>query len=286
MYYTKISELPGLKLEDKEPPFEYLRFREEIWTHLNSKDKELLMSLYYPIDIENLSELLIDRESKSWAIGGNIPRTKLLNGIQTPELLPQFFQDFLNTYPPRQRLEKKVTLINGLYTHYNHYCRNLDNEFVRHWHRFDQNLNNLIIYLNCHHFGIPAEDQIIGDYHEAEYLRQISRDQLDISDWDPLFRDALAHYDEKDIALREYLLDQLRWKYIDELVQPYHFTIEVLLAYVLKLKIVDRNTQCTVAAGKIQFEELLQELIAGTSNTPSSISNLNKKLNDVTAFNK
>ena len=262
MYYTIISELPDIRLEDKEPPFEYLRFREEVGRHISARDKELLKSIYYPIDIENMSELLVNRESKSWAIGGNLSRSHLLDGIQSPELLPNFFEDFLNANPSKQRSSNKVDIINELYTYYNNYCRNLDNDFVRIWHRFDQNLNNLIIYLNCHQFGISPAGQIIGDYYEADYLRQVSYDQLDISDWNIIFKDVLSHYDQKDIALREYLLDQFRWKYIDELVQPYHFSIEVLLAYVLKLKIVDRNTQCTVAKGKVQFDALLSEIIA------------------------
>jgi hypothetical protein len=57
--------------------------------------------------------------------------------------------------------------------------------------------------------------------------------------------------------MREYLIDQMRWQYLDELEENYAFGIERLMAFVIKLQIINRNIVTTEEAGRERLEQLL-----------------------------
>ena len=66
-----------------------------------------------------------------------------------------------------------------------------------------------------------------------------------------------------DFIRRERLLDQLRWDMLDELTTFSYFQIETLLAFCLRLMIVERWTGLDPQTGRKRLEQLLLGLKPG-----------------------
>ena len=73
-----------------------------------------------------------------------------------------------------------------------------------------------------------------------------------------------AILDKTDIVIREQEMDELRWKVASEITRMEYFSMDVILAFLLKAKIVQRWSELDSSKGQEMFEKLIQE-IRGTS---------------------
>ncbi len=254
-YYYLITSLPDLSLNDKNVGYTVRSFRELAAEHLTPSDYELLTYLYYPYDIQNLVTLI--KHDHPWNNNGNYSREELELCLQEPERLPVFLQPFVLE---SQKLWEKTslkTLLNAATTHYIDWTHTIPNRFLRKWLTFDQNLKNLLIWLNCQKFGLDPKEEVLGSYYEAEFLRQTKAAEINLKSWDFQFREALNHFDNPDIAVRELIINEMRWHHLDELLQPYVFGIEPLLGFAIRLQLINRNLTDTEEPGTRRLNELL-----------------------------
>lgn len=256
-YYALITSLPELSINDKSLTYNMLSFRELVKEEIAAEDYDLLCMLYYPYDILNFVRLVLDI-GKPWHEGGNLSKTEMEEGIKMPELLPQFFQDFFDNHDGSWKDYSEKQLINAVTSTYLDWSRNLENEFVKKWISFDQNLKNLLIWLNAKKFGMDASDEVLGSSHEAEYLKKTGPDELNLKAWDNPYKEALTHFDNPDIAVREFVIDRMRWDYLNDVEQKYFFEKERLLAFAIRLQIIHRNIVSTEEKGKQRLDEILK----------------------------
>jgi hypothetical protein len=253
-YYYLITSLPELSLTDKN--YDLQDFKGFITEQLTPSDYGLLQILFYPYDIENLVNL-IKKTNRPWQLSGNYSREEMESMLSLPDTLPAFMQAFLaDTRKLWDRMSPKK-MLNTATAHFIDWSHNAPNAFLRKWLYFDQNLKNLLIWLNCIKFGLDPDEEVLGSHYEAEYLRKIKADEIDLSAWDFQFREVLRHYDNPDIALRELIINEMRWHYLDEQVQNYPFGIEPLLAYAIRLQLINRNFTDTEDIGNRKLGELL-----------------------------
>ncbi|MBO6170325.1 MAG: DUF2764 family protein [Bacteroidales bacterium] len=64
----------------------------------------------------------------------------------------------------------------------------------------------------------------------------------------------------KDILARERGLDDIMWAKADELVQMHIFDVDIILAFIAKLKIADRWNKLDPESGREMFRRLVQEI--------------------------
>ena len=254
-YYYLISALPELNLSDKELEYDMLSYRHFVIELLDPKDAKLLRILYYPYDILNLINL-IKKSADAWDERGNYSQADLEEMIQLPDLLPGFMQHFVEQTKDRWNKTSGKDLLNKATELFIDWSREAPNAFLRQWLYFDQNLKNLLIYLNSKKFELDPKDEVLGENYEASYLRQTNFNDLDLRSWDLEFKEALTHFDNQNVAVREFLIDEMRWAYLEELEQGYSFGIERLLAFVIKLQIVHRNMADTEEAGRKRLAQL------------------------------
>ncbi|MBX2945329.1 MAG: DUF2764 family protein [Cyclobacteriaceae bacterium] len=257
-YYYLITSLPELNLTDKNPVYDLLRFREFIWDELTPHDKELFSVLFYLYDIENLVKLIKETNTR-WHPFGNFSQEDLTNILKMPDGLPEFLQNFIaDTRKLWERASAKK-LINLATTYFIGWSQHVPNAFLKKWLYFDQNLKNLLIWLNCHKFGLNPEEEVLGNHYEAQYLRSVKPDAIDLHAWDFQFREVLRHYDNPDIALRESIINEMRWHYLGE-ISSTTFGIERLLAYAIKLQLINRNFTDTELSGQQRLGALLDSV--------------------------
>ncbi len=260
-YYALVASLPDLSLNDKEVKFDMVAFRERMRPHLAENDYKLLQALYYSYDIRNTVFLTVNQEEK-WLPQGNFTKDTLRSFLIHPDdEAPSFFVDFIRYIQDHPKERNVKHLISKGTSYYINWSARVPNNLLNNWLRFLNNLKNLMIWLNSHKFDRDPTEEVLGNYFEAEYLRRAIKAEIDLKSWDFRFREVLTHFDNPNIALREYFIDKMKWAYINELEEPYTFSIENILAYAIKLRILNRNIQTTEEKGEIALQRLMDGLL-------------------------
>lgn len=92
------------------------------------------------------------------------------------------------------------------------------------WQRFDTQIRNEIVRLRASHRKLDPQRFMRGEYaYEAQAVHAVTN----------------AHR-SGSILEGERLLDQERWRFLDELANGHHFDIDFLIVYGLKLLILER----------------------------------------------
>ena len=262
-YYALIASLPELSLNDKVLQYDLISYRDMLKSEVDEEDYAFLTIVYFKYDILNFVKLAKEEDSIEWDNAGNLSEEELKEGMTMPEFLPQFFQDFLDQQKQDWKEQPRKDLINALTSCYLDWSRNIDNDFLKQWISFEQNLKNLLIWHNTKKFNRDTKQEVLGNSNEAEYLRKTDKGSLDLKAWDYAYKEILIHLDNPNIALREFLNDKIRWNFLHELEEDYYFDKERLVAFAVKLQIVNRNIITKEDKGKEKLNELLSDIKEG-----------------------
>lgn len=122
-----------------------------------------------------------------------------------------------------------------------------DNAFIREWFDFDLRLRNAKTAWINRSLGRPEE------------MDCIYPDNLQDIDWE-YAREAKGILDGKDILGREKGLDLLCWNRVEEMTVMDLFNVNVVLAFIIKLKVVDRWLKLDPDTGRELFRKLVNEI--------------------------
>ena len=132
--------------------------------------------------------------------------------------------------------------------------------FIREYFRFDLNLRNAKVRFLNKSLGRPADEDVMTGLGKEDDTR------TDIDGYlftGGEFEEALrtdAIFSGSDLLQRERALDDLKWGKINELTVFDDFDMEAILAFVAKLKIVDRWLTLDEEQGKEMFKRLVDEV--------------------------
>ena len=261
-YYYFISGLPELNISDKDPVFSPVSFREELRDVISPSDFDLVSMLYYRFDITNLVHI-IKGEHDKFDERGNYTAEALQSGFLIPESLPPFMEEFIVSSKADWEVSSSKVLQNKLTKYFVAWSRNQDNEFLNAWSEFNTNLRNLLAGLNCRKFNIPTENEVIGEYYEAEAIKRSKEKDFGLRTVIPFVDQIVTYFDNPDIAIREFALEELRWDFADELDQDYQFTVENLMTYVIKLQLIERSAGASIDKGKEHLDAILINIKQG-----------------------
>ena len=134
-----------------------------------------------------------------------------------------------------------------------------DNRFIRDWFRFDLDLRNTVVsYLNDSLGRPDEEDMVLLEGRETEEFYELD--------------DAKHVLNGADILKREKGLDELRWSKIDDLTMLDSLDLELILGYVLKLKIIDRWLQLDPESGRELFRKLVEDIRSTYDNKKQNLT--------------
>lgn len=121
-------------------------------------------------------------------------------------------------------------------------------KFIKNYSRFDRMLRNLTTqYLNKRLERPEGSDMVLMREDETP------SDENDASS-------VLEVLDIQDLQERENALDTLKWNKCDELTSLNILDLDVVLAYIVKIKIVDRWLKLDPQKGRERFHTLIEEL--------------------------
>ncbi|GAP43028.1 hypothetical protein TBC1_111170 [Lentimicrobium saccharophilum] len=258
-YYYLVAGLPEIALEQGKLQFGTEQLREELMHGLSPADFRLFEMLFLSEDNSNLLSLLL-KEDRPLSAKGIYQPEMLAAEIREPKALMNYMQLFIGSFTAENRLYPNLSLQNELTLLYYKEMLEVKNDFMRSWFGFELNLRNVLLVLSAKKNGLPYENQVIAANVLAESIRRSSARDLGLtSEW-PWIDRVLQIVDIQDLLAREKAIDQLRWTFLDEMNTFNYFTVEVLVAFYIKLGIIERWLQLDPATGEELFRNLLGSL--------------------------
>ena len=258
-YYYLVAGLPDIILDQKKLSLTIADFREEMEYHLHPDDYSLVKLLFLPFDNVNLLNLLL-KNKKPFLQTGNFTQSLLEEEIKEPASLPSYMQQFIHAFKSETPVYQGYSWENQLTWMYYNYVLEVDNSFLQAWFEFNLNVNNIISAFNVRKYKLSKESAYIGNNLITEALKRSTLKDFGLSN-DFEFMEKLQSIDESGNAMeREKAVDLLRWNYLDELNTFNYFSIEVLIAFVIKLFMVDRWIQLDPETGRKMFKQIINDL--------------------------
>ncbi len=264
-YYCLISGLPDIMLESETSQHNGLgqSFKEELCEQLHPDDYNLAKLLYLHYDNTNLKNLLFDTNNAFISLG-NYTQASLSEQIIEPTQLSEYMLSFIKQYKGKT---SDLSIENQLQTAYYKHVFATKNSFLKQWFAFDLNLKNILTAVNCRKYNLDIEHQLVslGKANEVYNLLLKGIPQAnELEEYVPFAHEILEiAQSEMDISEREKAIDQIKWKFLDELSLFKYFSIENILVYILKLEMVDRWNMLDNETGKAFFSKLVRELKNG-----------------------
>ncbi|MCE1155233.1 MAG: DUF2764 domain-containing protein [Bacteroidales bacterium] len=269
-YYCLVAGLPDLRMDDTKGLAEPGELIAEITPQLGADDRRLLRLLRAGYDNRNFLRYLHDKDARldpageltqdDWA-----QLVKLMDENDHPSdarLLP-YWVDYYRLNPEDEIDAKGITredYMSGLY--YN-YAMKADNRFLQQWFEFNLNLNNLLIAILCRKYEMDASKAVIGSNEIASILRTTHSRDFGIAGMFDQLELVMRLAEEPNLLEREKKLDALRWNWLEEHTFFNYFTVEKVLAFVLKTEMLHRWKQLSPEAGEKMFRDLLNSLKQG-----------------------
>jgi len=258
-YYYLVAGLQDLFPGIHKLVLDQAGFRDLLKEHLHPNDYLLAERLYYPYDNRNLLNML-QQNAAPFDERGIYSADFLLEQLREPEGVPDYMASFIRAFRAQEPLCPGMSPENELTTLYYKEMLECADDFLKGWFRFSLNVKNLLTASIARQQEIPYEHQIIGDDEvsvairkshlrdfglgsELEYLEQVT----DIAAMD-------------DFTEREKAIDQMIWEYLDEHTFFEYFTIDRILAFVIRLDMVSRWMTIDTERGIQLFREALQAL--------------------------
>ncbi len=270
-YYFLVTGLPDLILDEGKNISSFSEFMEELQEQISSGDQELLRCIRLPLDNSNLITVL-QNSKKEFDPHGNFTRDEISYAIKNGDGLPEYMLAFLEAYKENRLPSSPLIAQDQLNCFFYERMIAHPNQFIREWFTFELNLKNLIAGVNSRkgleHFDALASEReravasvIIGVNDEAEMILRSNAPDFGLSS-QLSWVERVINMSRSNLLEFEKGVDLLRWDMLNELTTFSYFSIETIIAFSIKLMMVERWKNLDVQAGKVVLERLVEDLQA------------------------
>lgn len=293
-YYALVAGLPNISLDLGRAPMTQEEFYSDLLDTLSKRDKEWFdwlrlehynkefLRLYqagaFEVGIdEDLMETPLDA---SWDSVLPVPELRayvqgVLRGqkLRCPGEIPYYIGRFLyETYRPESEEDSEelrqepspLSAEDRLTQLYYGSIGATKSQFLSAWFGFNQTLRNVLALYTCRHLGWEAERYLVGEREIEHQLLTSQAKDFDLSETVPHIQVMINIAGERDITRRERMIDALRWQWLEEQTVWTVFDIENVLAYYLKLGIIERWQGLDEEQGRAVFREIVMGLKQGS----------------------
>lgn len=289
-YYALVAGLPNLSLEMSRAPYTQEEFYGELIEVFSNKDRDMLdwlrleeankqfIALYQQDALLPREEENDDVDEPSFITDTTLPIRELREvvrlaqqgeKVRRSEMIPGYILRFLNEayfqveeegeegeQTPQSPLSDEDRLAQLYYSSANRH----KNKFIAAWFGFNQTLRNLLALYTCRSLGWEPERYIVGDRDIEEQLLTSKAKDFGLAEHCPYIQQMINIANERDIAKRERMIDVLRWQWLDEQTEWNVFDVESVLAYYIKLGIIERWFKLDEEQGKVVFRDIVMGL--------------------------
>lgn len=259
-YYDLVTGLPDILLERPRLAFSAAAFMDDITELLDPQDAQLLRIVRLPADNANVI-MILESRSQEPRTGGNYTLEELKQEIKKPETLPEYLQTFLQAYQEKRHLYPGLIPEDQLNRLFYDQVTAHPNDFIAAWFTFELNLRNVLVGLNLRkklphlHNG----HAVLCCNDVAEQILKSTSPDFGLAETLPWI-DHVVELQRHSVQERELALDHLRWEVLEELTVCAYFRIETILAFCIKLMILERWMRLDSSAGKEKLEQMVERI--------------------------
>nr|WP_319265478.1 DUF2764 family protein [uncultured Draconibacterium sp.] len=266
-YYCLIAGLPDLFFDENKTTVTSSVFREELQHQLSPSDYNLVEYLFLPFDNLNLLNVFFGQNKPNF-FPGNIAKHELEFQF-SPEneeiRLPDYMKTFISWMKGMDRkhagLEDENILTSLFYEH----ALDCPNPFLQDWFCFELNLKNIFTAFNCKKYNYEPEIHLLEVEGNDSVYSLLIENKLKAD----YFEELLPHHEElfkiaesnMEWIEKERAVDKIKWEYLDENTFFHFFTIEKVLAFTIKLLLIERWMKLDKETGKELLDKLIDELL-------------------------
>ena len=256
-YYCLIAGLPEISPDDKKLSLSVQELRTYLNDYLTKKETDIINLFFYPNDNAQILRLLQKQEPDP-NLQTVFTASQLEDEIQDPMFVPSYIKEYLLDLQKEDREVSDRLPEVEISERYWNFMLSQKEKLVKKYAEFSLNIRNLITALNCRKYHLDIEKEVIGDSYFVNQLKTSRAKDFELSDDYPYVDKVLALFEKDNTAEREYRIDMLYWEFLDEMTEHKYFTFDNVIAFMLKLMILERWSKMTSEQGKKIFRELLE----------------------------
>ncbi len=258
-YYCLVAGLQDIELDTHKLLFKQQDLKDYLWHELHGEDYALVEKLFLPYDNRNLLNIL-QKTEEAFDEKGNFSLELLEDQIKEPSVIPGYMTIFINAFKEKEPVYPEMSSENELtYLFYNEMLGD-ENDFIRWWYELQMNIRNILTGLNCRKYSLNLEHHIIGDNEVAETIRKSHAKDFGLANKLDYAEEIIGVGRTEDMQERELAVDKFLWSSLDDHIFFEYFTIERVLAFVLKTYMVERWLSLDKEHGREMFKKLIEEL--------------------------
>lgn len=256
-YYCLIAGLPEISPDDKKLSLSVQELRTYFNDYLTKKEIDTINLFFYPNDNAQILRLIQKQEADP-NLQTVFSASQLEDEIADPMFVPSYIKDYLSDLNKEDKEQSNRLPEVELSEKYWNFMLAQKEKLVRKYAEFSLNIKNLITALNCRKYHLDIEKEVIGDSLFTKQLKTSRAKDFELSDDYPYVDKVLALFEKDNTAEREYRIDMLYWEFLDEMTEHKYFTFDNVIAFMLKLMILERWSKMTTEQGKKIFRDLLE----------------------------
>jgi len=251
-YYFLISYLPEIQRDDKKLKYGLTDLLGEKF-HIAPKEWEEVELILLKGDILLIEKLLSGKEEEE-AEFTVYSREFWKDQIKSPKEVPEWLTEFFESLPSQGFSQQNV---DHLYRAYFDYAiQKASTPFLRAYLTFERDLRNILAAVRARRQGTSPSDYLVGEGDVVDLLGRSSAEDFGLSKDYPWIDRILEAKSPQDM---EETVQQIVWETIDEMTEHNQFEFDVVLAYLLKLQILERELGLSEEGG-LEIVRKLEEL--------------------------
>lgn len=231
-YYFLVSYLPEIHRDDKKLKYRLADLLGEK-SNIAPKDWEDVELILLKGDILQIERLLSGKEMEvEFTIyGREFWKDQVKSPKDVPEWLGEFFESVASEgFSPRN--------LDRLYQAYFYFAvQKASNPFLRAYLTFERDLRNILTAVRARRKGLPPSEHLVGEGDLEDVLGRSSAEDFGLSEdyhWIDWILEAKTPENIEDTVQR------IVWETVEEMIEPNQFEFDVVLAYLLKLQLLER----------------------------------------------
>ncbi|MCD4792870.1 MAG: DUF2764 domain-containing protein [Bacteroidales bacterium] len=262
-YFCLVAGLPDIIINETKSVVSSREFKNELSEQLEPADYKLAELLYLNYDNQNLLNLILEK-NKPFNNIGKYTQEELEEQIKEPTYIIDYMKQFILDFKAEETKLSDLSWENKLQTLFFDFVLITKNDFLKKWFRFDMDIKNILTAINCQQFDYEKEEHLISVKHKNEVYKNLIKDTLkseSLSD-EVLYAEKILQIVESDdnSSGKEKATDMIKWTFLDEFTFFKYFNIEKILAFIIKLNIVERWIKLDNETGEELFKKLINDL--------------------------
>lgn len=171
--------------------------------------------------------------------------------VKSPSEGPDFIQTFLRAHAGGEFGPRQVDQLWAAY--YEYVEATSRNPLLKTWAAFESDLRNLVAAMRARRQGLTVGDHLVGDSDLVAVLARANSDDFGLGREYPWLERLLAAKEPQDL---QGMIDQVLWDFLESNTGADPFAFESILAYLLKLMMVERRLALDEEAGMALVRQL------------------------------